>query len=126
MHIAQQHKIAIKHLVVKQVQVLHKLIYLINIYETMWFIDTLRTRVKQWTDKAIEVTSQAWNFVEEKWWQLLEKIPWGKNIWDKASHLAEDAVNRVWKEWKWLVESGEKFVDAHMKKSDEAPKTEEK
>lgn len=93
----------------------------------MWFIDTLRSRVKKWTDTVIETGTKVGKFVEEKWDLVIEKIPWGKDLSEKASHFAEDAVNRVGKESQDLIKSGEKFIDTHTQKTpstDTAPTSE--
>jgi hypothetical protein len=83
----------------------------------MWFIDTLRNRVKKWTDTVIETWTKVGKFVEEKWDLVIEKIPGWKDLSEKASHFAEDAVNRVWKESQDLIKSWEKFIDTHTKKT---------
>jgi hypothetical protein len=89
----------------------------------MWFIDTLRNRVKKWTDTVIETWTKVGKFVEEKSDLVIEKIPGWKDLSEKASHFAEDAVNRVWKESQDLIKSGEKFIDSHTKKSWTASET---
>ena len=82
----------------------------------MWLFDAIKTRVKKWTDTVIDTTAKVGNYMEEKWATLMEKVPGGHNLKEKAATYTEKAVDRVGSETKEMIKEWQWFIDSHMKK----------
>ncbi len=89
----------------------------------MWLFDSIKNRVKKWTDTVIDTTAKVGNFMEEKSATLIEKVPGGHEFKEKASVYTEKTVDRIWTETKEMIKEWHEFVDSHMKKA-ETPTTE--
>lgn len=89
----------------------------------MWLFDSLKARVKKWTDTVIDTTAKVWNFMEEKSATLMEKVPWGHELKEKASEFTEKAVDRVWTETKEMIQEWQWFIESHLKKNDITPES---
>ena len=84
----------------------------------MWLFDSLKTRVKKWTDTVIDTTAKVWNFMEEKSATLMEKVPGWHDLKEKAAEYTEKAVDRVGTETKEMIKEWQGFIDSHIKKAD--------
>ena len=83
----------------------------------MWLLDSIKTRVKKWTDTIIEKTAKVGNYMEEKSATLIEKVPGGHEFKEKAAVYTEKTVDRIGSETKEMIKEWHEFVDSHMKKS---------